>query len=104
VTLRRFKSLRARPRKDPVTPDVRDEVLARDNWTCVLKTIGYPHECYGRLELDHVRKGGMGLRSRSTADNLVSLCNFAHRIKTENGRAIRPLLLAYLAQFEKRVA
>jgi 5-methylcytosine-specific restriction endonuclease McrA len=79
-----------------VSVETRNHVLERDNWRCVLSTIGYEHRCFGRLELDHVRTGGMGLRSRSKPDNLVSLCSFGHRIKTENGRQVRPLLLAYL--------
>jgi hypothetical protein len=53
--------------------------------------------CVSRIELDHVRaSGGMGVKSRSTADNLVSLCSSHHRIKTLDGRRWRPLLLRYL--------
>jgi hypothetical protein len=36
---------------------------------CVFTRLGIPHECFGALELDHVRvSGGLWLRSRSTPD------------------------------------
>lgn len=60
-----------------------------------------PGECEGGLEQDHVRgSGGIGLKSRSTADNLVVLCGSHHRYKTEHGHEARPILLAYLAEVE----
>jgi 5-methylcytosine-specific restriction endonuclease McrA len=59
--------------------------------------LGWPGEHTSALELDHVRaSGGMGMKSRSTADNLVSLCGDCHRMKTLNGRVARPALLAYI--------
>jgi len=81
---------------DPVPPSVRAQVRARDR-DCVFTRLGIPHDCFGQLELDHVRaSGGLGLRSRSTADNLVVLCPSAHRIKTLEGRRWRPVLLAWI--------
>jgi hypothetical protein len=60
-----------------------------------------PHECFGPLELDHVRaSGGLGLRSRSTPDNLVLLCPSAHFAKTLHGRECRPVLLTWIEQDE----
>ena len=64
---------------------------------CVFTRLGIPHECLGALELDHVRaSGGLGMRSRSTPDNLVLLCPAAHRAKTLDGRRWRPVLLAWI--------
>jgi 5-methylcytosine-specific restriction endonuclease McrA len=81
---------------DPVPPGVRAQVRARDR-VCVFTRLGIPHDCFGQLELDHVRaSGGLGLRSRSTADNLVVLCPSAHRLKTLEGRRWRPVLLAWI--------
>lgn len=83
-------------RKDPVTAAVRDAVLRRDNG-CVGPRLGMPWRCHWHLELDHVRaSGGLGLRSPSTPDNLVTLCSDHHRLKTEDGRRWRPVLLEYL--------
>jgi 5-methylcytosine-specific restriction endonuclease McrA len=97
--LRRYPSRHrrdnSRPR-DPVAPGVRALVRARDR-SCVFTRLGIPHDCFGQLELDHVRaSGGLGLRSRSAPDNLVLLCPVAHRIKTLQGRRWRPVLLAWI--------
>lgn len=95
--LRRYSTLK--PSRGTVIPaDVRAAVKARDTG-CVGRRIGMEHECFGGIELDHVRaSGGIGMKSRSTVDNLVCLCSTAHRIKTENGRKWRPVLLDYLAK------
>lgn len=62
--------------------------------------VGYarlPGDCAGSLELDHVRAShGIGMKSRTERDNLVTLCGAHHRWKTSHGREARPLLLAYL--------
>ena len=101
--LRRYRPRRrasSRPR-DPVPPEVRAEVRERDGG-CVFGRIGIEHDCFGRLELDHVRaSGGLGLRSPSTADNLVTLCPAAHRRKTLDGRRWRPVLLAWIDGVER---
>jgi hypothetical protein len=102
--LRRYptsRQARGTPRSDPVSPAVRAHVRARDRG-CVFTRLGIPHACIGRLELDHVRaSGGLGLRSRSTADNLVLLCPVAHREKTVDGRRWRPVLLAWIERTER---
>ena len=101
--LRRYPSPRQRgtSRPDPVPAAVRAKVRARDRG-CVFGRLGIPHLCLGALELDHVRaSGGLGLRSRSTPDNLVLLCPAAHRIKTLQGRRWRPVLLAWIEQTER---
>ena len=101
----RRTSLRARdlrtPRPtDPVSPAVRAHVKSRDG-VCVFTRLGVPHECFGPLELDHVlASGGLGLRSRSTPDNLVLLRPSAHRLKNLPGRRWRPELLAWIERAE----
>jgi 5-methylcytosine-specific restriction endonuclease McrA len=104
--LRRYPPRRApvrdRRRQDPVPAAVRAHVRARDGG-CVFARLGTPHDCFGRLELDHVRaSGGLGLRSRSTPDNLVLLCPSAHRLKTLAGRRWRPVLLAWIEIAERQ--
>lgn len=92
-------SLRRKPQRDPVTPELREQVLEREHYACVLRGVS---SCAGYLELDHVRSSGaLGKRSRSTLDNLVALCTRHHQWKTEHGREARPILLAYLAAVEQ---
>lgn len=84
-------------------PEVRLFITQRDHGRCVCARAGFPLEVIAQcpaypVELDHVRAGGMGMKSRSTVDNGVSLSNSCHRWKTEHGRVARPLLLAYLAE------
>jgi hypothetical protein len=102
--LRRYRaSGRARRvnRPDPIPAAVRDSVRARDRG-CVFSRLEISHDCFGRLELDHVRaSGGLGLRSPSTADNLVVLCPAAHLEKTLHGRRWRPVLLAWIDRAER---
>jgi hypothetical protein len=82
-------------------------VRARDNG-CVApraaREAGIIHlmPCQGRIEVDHVRaSGGLGLKSETHRRNMVSLCLWHHRAKTEWGRVWRPLLLAYLERVER---
>jgi 5-methylcytosine-specific restriction endonuclease McrA len=101
--LRRYPAPRQRgtSHPDPVPAAVRAHVRERDRG-CVFSHLGIPHLCLGALELDHVRaSGGLGLRSRSTPDNLVLLCPWAHRVKTLAGRRWRPVLLAWIEQTER---
>jgi hypothetical protein len=57
--------------------------------------------CQGPLQIDHVRaSGGLGMKSPTSKGNLVLLCAWHHKLKTEYGRVWRPLLLAYLARVE----
>jgi hypothetical protein len=56
-----------------------------------------PELCFGGLELDHVRAShGIGMKSETTVQNLVQLCASHHRIKTNDGRTWRPILVSYL--------
>jgi hypothetical protein len=94
MALRRYAPLKP-SRGTSIPPVLRIEVHHRDRG-CV----GYgrlPGDCWGALELDHVRaSGGIGRKSRTAADNLVSLCGEHHRYKTAHGREVRPVLLDYL--------
>lgn len=93
--IRRYSAIK--PSRGTVIPtSVRAQVVARDV-ACVGPRVGMPEPCYGQRELDHVRAShGIGMKSESTADNLVSLCSAHHRMKTEHGRTWRPVLIAYL--------
>lgn len=88
-------------RRDPVTPEVYEAVRRRDKG-CVGPRLhredptAFPGPCYGRIELDHVRAGGMGKRSPSVPDNLMTLCAFHHLWKTYNARRARLLQVAWL--------
>jgi 5-methylcytosine-specific restriction endonuclease McrA len=88
-------------RPDPIPAAVRDAVRARDRG-CVFSRLEISHDCFGWLELDHIRaSGGLGMRSLSTADNLVVLCPAAHLEKTLHGRRWRPVLLAWIDRAER---
>jgi len=102
--LRRYRgSGRSRRRGEPhpVPAAVRAAVRARDRG-CVFGRLRIVHDCFGRLELDHVRaSGGLGIRSRNTPDNLVLLCPAAHLEKTLRGRRWRPVLLDWIERAQR---
>jgi len=101
--LRRYPRRGASNRRfrDPIPSAVRAHVRARDRG-CVFTRLGIAHECFGPLELDHVRASdGLGLKSPSTPANLVLLCPSAHREKTLDGRRWRPVLLAWIERAER---
>ena len=95
------------------SPDGRaemDYVRGRDRG-CVARLIYMPgtggvplnvlSPCEGRIEVDHVRaSGGLGMKSPTVRTNLVSLCSWHHRLKTDHGKTWRPLLIAYLDRVE----
>lgn len=97
MTLRRFTPLKAS--RGTVIPDeVRRMVILRDRG-CVGPRAGLPGPCVNAIELDHVRAShGIGMKSETSARNLVSLCSSHHRYKTGFGREARPLLLRYLEE------
>lgn len=101
MSLRRLTPLH--PSKGTVIPPkVRLEVKARDQG-CVGPRIGMERECFGQEELDHVRaSGGLGMKSETSARNLVTLCGQHHFEKTIHGRTWRPLLLAWIEERETR--
>jgi len=94
--VRRYTPLK--PSRGTIIPaEMRLRVLRRDQGCVGFAEL--PGECAGPLELDHVRAShGIGLKSETTDENLVSLCGAHHRYKTEHGREARPLLLAYLCE------
>lgn len=93
--LRRYAPI-AKSEGTRIPSKVREAVNYRDR-ICVGAVVGMPGDCSGSYELDHVRaSGGLGIKSRSTPDNLVRLCGAHHRVKTEAGRTWRPRLIAYL--------
>jgi len=102
--VRRYAALK--PSRGTTIPgDMRRRVLDRDYHAnrssagCVLQ-FRVVHTCAGARELDHVRAShGTGMKSVTCDCNLVSLCSVAHRIKTEHGKDVRPVLLDYLDTF-----
>jgi 5-methylcytosine-specific restriction endonuclease McrA len=92
--------------KDPVTPELRRTVINRDK-TCIGPRIGMPKECgtqfgpgtKGPVELDHVVSSGFGKRGPSIEENLVAICGFHHRMKTEASKTWRPKIIEYLEKF-----
>lgn len=98
MTLRRYAPIA--PSRGTVIPaELRLRVLTRDGGCVGFGRL--PGDCSGALELDHVRAShGMGMKSRTEADNLVTLCGAHHRHKTANGRTARPILLDYLARLD----
>lgn len=94
MTLRRYAPIKE-SRGTVIPADLRIRVLSRDQGCVGFGRL--PGSCAGPLELDHVRAShGMGMKSRTETDNLVSLCGTHHRWRTEHGREGRPILLAYL--------
>lgn len=95
MTLRRYAPLKASA-GTRWPPDVMRRLRERDR-ICVGRVVDMPGDCSGMLEPDHVRaSGGLGMKSRSTIDNGALLCSAHHRVKTENGRTWRPVLIDYI--------
>jgi hypothetical protein len=88
-----------------IPPDVRRHVHERDRG-CVGPRVGMPGRCFGGLEQNHIRpSGGLSMKSRSTADNLVDLCSMKHHpMATENGPEWRPKLIAWVDAAEAKFA
>lgn len=90
-----------KPHRDPVTPEVREEVLLRDGG-CVAPRVCeciVSMECGGRLTLDHVKdQPRMGKRAPSDPAHLVTLCQF-HHLDSGWATAHRPELREYLREF-----
>jgi len=106
--------IRRKPKADPVTPELHDEIIARDlryAGGCVAAFLQpEEHVCRDRwgtwrpahdpaiLTLDHVQNGygRMGKRAASDPAHLVTLCYGAHLGGWAT--AHRPLLREYLAR------
>jgi hypothetical protein len=103
VTLRRYTALTYVPQASLIAErrQFRMLVLERDNYQCVGKLLGFPGECFGALEADHIRaSGALSVKSVSHPDNGASLCSLHHRWKTVNGREARPKLVAYVERLK----
>ena len=79
-------------------------VRARDRG-CVARRAMLPGvatgQCDGPLDVDHVRaSGGLSMKSPTDRHNMVVLCRWHHRLKTDWGKTWRPLLIAYLERVE----
>ena len=69
--------------KDPVSPELRAEIFARDQGCMAPMLGGSAMDCWGRLTLEHVKdEARMGVRAPSDAAHLITLCQ-GH---TEDGR------------------
>lgn len=80
---------------------MRNYIHTRDRSCVAAKILTRYDECQGGLQIDHVRaSGGLGMKSPSTRHNLLLLCAWHHKLKTEYGRVWRPLLIAYLERVE----
>jgi len=107
--------IRRKPKSDPVTTALHDEVIARDYLFaggCAAAFLDASHWCADRwgdirkpdwlpaLTLDHVQSGGgrMGKRAPSDRAHLVTLCYRAHLGGWATSH--RPLLREYIARAE----
>ena len=89
--------IRRHRKSDPVTPELRAQVLERDGG-CVAPRLGAQASCDGPLTLDHVREQPMmGKRAPSDLDHLVTLCRW-HHIDGGWATSHRPELRAYLLE------
>ena len=107
-------------RRDPVTPELREAVLSRDNYQCVAGRMEFTEAwlspevdrallftgnayiplpaCSGPLTLDHVKsEPRMGVRAPSDMEHLVTLCAF-HHLESGWATSHRPELREYLIQ------
>jgi hypothetical protein len=101
---------------DKVPPEEGNYVAARDLNVggCVMAHLDRYHLCHdafgnriapdAQYELDHIDNAGVGNRGVSTRYNLVRLCPYAHRVKTENARVWRMELRAYIGRVERDAA
>lgn len=80
------------------------EHVATHQPPCIGPLAGMPGTCLGESELDHVRAGGIGVKSASVAVNAARLCAWHHSIKTREGRTYRPLILAVIARLHGECA
>ena len=93
--MRRTPLRRSVRKADPVTPELRLEVLARDSGCVAVRLGADPAGCRGRLTLDHVKdQPRMGRRAPSDARHLASVCE-AHHLDGW-ATAHRPELREYL--------
>lgn len=102
MTLRRYAPMKASAGTRWPT-EVREHV-AEHQRQCLGPLAGMPGDCAGVPELDHVRAGGTGMKSKSIATNGASLCSWHHRLKTNQGKTYRPRLLSVIARLHGECA
>ena len=87
-----------------MTQDTYDAVRRRDFHGCIAPAIPLApralEPCRGPIELDHIHNRGHGRRGPSRRWNLVSLCQWHHRVKTDNAKAWRKHESWYVLTFE----
>jgi hypothetical protein len=83
-------------RRDPVTPELRLAVLARDGGCIAVRLGADPADCRSPLTLDHVKdQPRMGKRAPSDMAHLVAVCR-GHHLDTGWATSHRPELREYL--------
>lgn len=99
--IRRYAPIK--PSRGTVIPQsLRSQVRAADKG-CVGPRVGMPGDCFGGLEIDHVRaSGGIGMKSPTEFGNCVLLCSTHHRVKTNSGKTWRPVLVEYIEHRDGR--
>ena len=88
---------RIKPSRGTVVPEwMKNYVFTRDEG-CLGPRLGFPGECWGPLDPDHVRSSlGMGMKSPTEVWNLACLCRLHHSWKEEHPLEARPKLLDWL--------
>jgi hypothetical protein len=82
--------------RDPVTPELRLAVLARDGGCIAVRLGADPADCRSPLTLDHVKdQPRMGKRAPSDMAHLVAVCR-GHHLDTGWATSHRPALREYL--------
>lgn len=95
-----LKRKNPRSKQEP-TQAMRAYLRQRDKGCVAAHVMRVYDQCVGPIQVDHVRaSGGLGMKSPMERGNLVQLCAWHHKAKTEYGRVWRPLLLAYLERVE----
>ena len=101
--------IRRHATKDPVTPELRQAVLERDQGCVAIRLFPFdgserpcPHDCFGPLTLDHVQDGygRMGKRAPSDMAHLAVVCRHHHLDGWATSH--RPELRAYLEAVNER--
>lgn len=73
--------MKRKPKRDPMPPELREEVLRRDGYGCQARGIA-PGRCSYGLEVHHLLARGRG--GRHELDNLMALCPHHHHWVTDH--------------------
>jgi hypothetical protein len=93
-------------KRDTAAEAAEKAYVRRRDQRCAARGFANPLSmCQGPLEVDHVRaSGALSKKSVTHRSNMVLLCRWHHKLKTEYGRVWRPLLLAYLERVEREIS